>query len=28
MKLAHLLKETLDVDCEGVWENERIPNTR
>ena len=25
MTLADLLRETLDVDCEEVWENERIP---
>jgi hypothetical protein len=25
MTLADLLRETLDVDCEDVWENERTP---
>ncbi|QCS41680.1 transposase [Natrinema versiforme] len=25
MQLANLLKESLDVDCDEVWENERIP---
>ena len=25
MSLADLLRETLDVDCEEVWENERTP---
>ena len=25
MTLANLLRETLDVDCDEVWENERIP---
>ena len=25
MQLADLLRETLDVDCEDVWENERTP---
>jgi len=25
MQLADLLKETLDVDCQEVWENERTP---
>jgi transposase-like protein len=25
MTLADLLKETLDVDCEDIWENERTP---
>jgi putative transposase len=25
MKLGDLLRETLDVDYEGVWENERTP---
>ncbi len=28
MTLADLLRETLDVDCDEVWENERTPNTR
>ncbi|PLK18707.1 IS6 family transposase, partial [Natronobacterium gregoryi SP2] len=23
MQLANLLKETVDVDCDEVWENER-----
>ncbi|RQG94948.1 IS6 family transposase, partial [Natrarchaeobius oligotrophus] len=23
MQLANLLRETLDVDCDEVWENER-----
>jgi transposase-like protein len=27
MTLADLLKRTLDVDCDEVWENERTPNT-
>ncbi|RQG93474.1 IS6 family transposase, partial [Natrarchaeobius chitinivorans] len=25
MQLANLLRETLDVDCDEVWENERTP---
>jgi len=25
MNLGDLLRETLDVDCKGVWENERTP---
>jgi len=25
MTLADLLRETLDVDCDEVWENERTP---
>ena len=25
MQLANLLRETLDVDCDEVWENERSP---
>ncbi len=25
MQLADLLRETLDVDCDEVWENERTP---
>ena len=25
MELADLLRETLDVDCDEVWENERTP---
>ena len=25
MTLADLLRETVDVDCDEVWENERIP---
>jgi putative transposase len=25
MQLADLLKETLDVDCDEIWENERTP---
>ena len=25
MTLADLLRETLNVDCEDVWENERTP---
>jgi putative transposase len=25
MKLGDLLRETLSVDCDGVWENERTP---
>jgi hypothetical protein len=25
MTLADLLRDTLDVDCDGVWENERTP---
>ncbi len=28
MQLANLLRETLDEDCDEVWENERTPNTR
>ena len=27
MTLADLLRGTLDVDCDEVWENERTPNT-
>ena len=27
MKLGDLLGETLSVDCDAVWENERTPNT-
>ena len=27
MTLADLLRETLAVDCDEVWENERTPNT-
>jgi len=25
MQLANLLRESLDVDCDEVWENERTP---
>lgn len=25
MNLGDLLRKTLDVDCEGAWENERTP---
>ena len=28
MKLGGLLRETLNVDCDEVWENERTPNIR
>lgn len=27
MQLADLLKESLGVHCDEVWENERTPNT-
>ena len=27
MRLGDLLRETLNVDCDEVWENERTPNT-
>jgi putative transposase len=25
MKLGDLLRETLDVDCDEIWDNERTP---
>ena len=28
MKLADLLKETLSVDCDEIWGNERTPTCR